>query len=58
MSVQSFHVAGEEFLLLNLFKLLCFIQAWANLEENWVNDADNEYKKKRQQLKFKKNINK
>lgn len=44
--------------LLNLFKLFCFIQAWADLEENWVNDVDNEYRKKRQQLKFKKNIDK
>lgn len=31
--------------LLNIFKLFCFIQAWADLEENWINDADNEYKK-------------
>ncbi|MFZ2485123.1 MAG: hypothetical protein WAW84_00755 [Candidatus Rickettsiella isopodorum] len=41
--------------LLSLFKLLCFIQVWADPEETWIN-TDDEYRKKRQLLKFKKNI--
>lgn len=42
--------------LLSLFKLLCFIQVWADPEETWINADDDEYRKKRQLLKFKKNI--
>jgi hypothetical protein len=44
--------------LLNLFKLLCFIQAWSDPEETWINANDEGYRKKRQQMKFKKDINK
>ncbi|MGC1854390.1 MAG: hypothetical protein WA659_03345 [Candidatus Aquirickettsiella sp.] len=49
--------AGSE--LLNLFKLLCFIQAWSDFDENWINDPDDaDYKKHRQEMKFKKDIDK
>lgn len=44
--------------LLNLFRLLCFIQAWSDLEEMWINADDTNYKAKRQQMKFKKAISK
>jgi hypothetical protein len=45
--------------LLGLFKLLCFIQAWADLEETW-DIFPNEFKNKniRQSMKFKKDIGK
>lgn len=44
--------------LLNLFKLLCFIQAWSDPIENWSGIDEFEIKKIRQLTKFKKNINK
>lgn len=44
--------------LLSLFKLLCFIQAWADSEEFWINSDDDEYRKKRQIMKFKRDIDK
>lgn len=46
--------------LLNLFKLLCFIQAWADSEETWdIHNSDEFEKKKiRQSMKFKKDIDK
>lgn len=44
--------------LLNLFSLLCFIQAWSDLDTMWINADDAYYKAKRQQMKFKKDIGK
>lgn len=46
--------------LLNLFKLLCFIQAWADSKETWDIHHFDEFEKKkiRQSMKFKKDIDK
>ncbi|MFZ0219108.1 MAG: hypothetical protein WAL30_02750 [Candidatus Aquirickettsiella sp.] len=44
--------------LLNLFRLLCFIQAWSDFKETWTNADDAEWRRKRQQMKFKKDIDK
>lgn len=44
--------------LLNLFKLLCFIQAWSDPIEAWSEIDDIERKKIRHLMKFKKNIHK
>lgn len=44
--------------LLNLFKLLCFIQAWSDPIEAWNETNDIARKKIRQLMKFKRNIRK
>jgi hypothetical protein len=53
---------NSELELLNLFKHLCFIQAWWDSKKNWINDSDDpddaEYKKHRQEMKFKNDIDK